>query len=264
MHSLDFSVIATLLLFSPPLLIGGAPPAAISAFDSYTRAVEARLDHNHRSPDSFLAPSASHPENADARLRHGELIIEQLTPSAADLPGGLLHHWRGTAFAPGATAADFESLLRDVDSYPRYFSPQVLQARILMQEPDRIQTKLRVRQRNLITVVMDATYDVTFGQLDARHGYSTSRSTRISEIESAGTSAERPLDAGSEHGFLWRMNTSWSYEERGGGLYLQIEAISLTHSIPRGLEWLIQPWVQRIPGESLEFTLRCALRALRN
>ncbi len=117
-----------------------------------------------------------------------------------------------------------------------------------------MQTRLRVRPRNIITVVMDATYDVTFGQLDSLHRYSTSRSTQISEID----------PGGEDHGFLWRLNTYWTYEERDGGLYLQIEAVSLTRSIPHGLAWLIQPWVQRIPAESLEFTLRCALKALRN
>ena len=89
--------------------------------------------------------------------------------------------------------------------------------------------------------------------LDAQHRYSTSRSTQISE-----------LDAGEDRGLLWRLNTYWTYEERDGGLYMQIETVSLTRSIPRGLGWLIQPWVKRIPGESLEFTLRCALKALSN
>ncbi len=79
-----------------------------------------------------------------------------------------------------------------------------------------MQTRLRVRQRNIITVVMDVTYDVTFGQLDPQlRRYSTSRSTQISEID----------PAGEDHGFLWRLNTYWTYEERDGGLYLQIEAV---------------------------------------
>ena len=229
---MHLSVIATLLLFSPP-------PAAVSAFDSYARAVEARLDHQHLSPDSFLSPPVS--------PRPEELIIDHP-------PGALLHHWRATAFAPGAKAADFEHLLRDVDSYPHRFSPQVLQAQVLTQGIDRMQTRLRLRQRNIITVVLDTTYDVTFGQLDATHRYSTSRSTQISEIDPAAV----------EHGFLWRLNTYWSYAERDGGLYLQIEAVSLTRSIPRGLGWLVQPWVERIPRDSLEFTLHCALTALRN
>lgn len=230
-------VITTLLLFAPAF-IGGPPAAAVSAFDSYTRAVEARLDRQHQSRDSFL----SHPENA----------IEQLTPASLDLPGALLHHWRATAFAPEAKAADFERLLRDVESYPRYFSPQVLQAQVSRQGGDRIQTKMRVRQRNIIAVVMDATYDVRFGQLDEQHRYSISQSTRISQVEPA-----------AEQGFLWRLNTYWSYEERDGGLYLQVEAVSLTRSIPAGFGWLIHPYVDRIPRESLEFTLRCALKALR-
>jgi hypothetical protein len=110
---------------------------------------------------------------------------------------------------------------------------------------------------------MDSAYDVTFGQLDGRHGYSISHSTRISEIGSPGTSGERPLSASEEHGFLWRQNTYWSYEERDGGLYVQIESVSLTRSIPAGLGSAIRPYVESIPRESLEFTLSSARNALR-
>ena len=41
----------------------------------------------------------------------------------------MLHHWRGTAFAPGATAADLERLLRDFEAYPQDFAPEVLEAK---------------------------------------------------------------------------------------------------------------------------------------
>ena len=191
-------------------------------------------------------------------MRQGELIVERLTRSAgAEFSGVLLHHWRGTAFAPGARAADFESLMRDFNAYPRWFSPQVLQAGILAHDGDHMQARMRVRQRHVITVVLDTTYDITFGRLDARHGYSISRSTRISEIDSPGTRDERTLNANEEHGFLWRLNTYWSYEERDGGVYLQVEAVSLTRAVPRGLGWLVQPFVESIPRESLEFTLQC-------
>jgi hypothetical protein len=203
-------------------------------------------------------------EKNEIRLRRGELIVEQITPSGgAALPGAMLHHWRGTAFAAGATAADFERLMRDFTAYPQYFSPQVLRARVLTQKDDRVQALMRVRQRHVITVVMDTVYDVNFGRLDGQHGYSISRSTRISEIESPGTGGERVLSASEEHGFLWRLNTYWSYEERDGGLYMQIESVSLTRSIPRGLGWVAQPFVESVPRESLEFTLRSTCNALR-
>ena len=122
---------------------------------------------------------------------------------------------------------------------------------------------MRVRQRHVITVVMDTTYDITYGRLDAQHGYSISRSTRISEIDSPGTGTERALTSSEEHGFLWRLDTYWSYEERDDGLYMQVESVSLTRSIPSGLGWAIGPFVESVPRESLEFTLRSTCNALR-
>ena len=175
----------------------------------------------------------------------------------------MLHHWRGTAFAPGATTQDFERLMKNFNAYPQRFSPQVVTARVLSQQGDRYQAVMRVRQKHVITVVMDTAYDITFGRLDPKHGYSISRSTRISEIQSPGTDRERPLKPGEEHGFLWRLNTYWSYEQRDGGLYMQIESVSLTRSIPTGLGWAIGPFVQSVPRESLEFTLRSACNSLR-
>ena len=190
--------------------------------------------------------------------------MEKLTPSTgAELPGAMLHHWRGTAFAPGATAADFERLMKNFNAYPERFSPQVVRAKILTQQGDHFQASMRVRQRHVITVVMDTSYDINFGRLDAWHGYSISRSTRIAEIDSPGTGRERALKPGEEHGFLWRLNTYWSYEERDGGLYMQIESVSLTRSIPTGLGWAIGPFVESVPRESLEFTLRSTCDALR-
>ena len=248
---------------APGQVAGEPAPAAIGAFNTYFGVVESRLAQQHRSQNGFLAPVASGPEN-EMRLRRGELIVEKLTPATgAELPGAMLHHWRGTAFAPGAKAADFERLMKDFNAYPQHFSPQVVQAKILSQQGDHFQASMRVRQKHVITVVMDTSYDITFGRLDALHGYSISRSTQIAEIDSPGTSRERALNSGEEHGFLWRLNTYWSYEERDGGLYMQIESVSLTRSIPTGLGWAIGPFVGSVPRESLEFTLRSTCNALR-
>ena len=132
-----------------------------------------------RAGDGFLAAEDF------ARLRRSELIIEQLTPaSGAELPGALLHDWRGTAFVPGAKAADFERLMRNFNAYPQRYAPEVLTAKVLAQQGDQYQVTMRVRQKHILTVVMDTAYDVAFGRLDAQRGYSISRSTKIREIDS--------------------------------------------------------------------------------
>ena len=79
-----------------------APTAGLD-FERYVNSVEARLRDQHRTDVGFLAPVAT-----AARLRQGELVVEQLHTPDLSREGAMLHHWRGMAFAPGATVADIE------------------------------------------------------------------------------------------------------------------------------------------------------------
>jgi hypothetical protein len=256
---------AVWLVFTMPAA-AEAPVDASVAFDRYAGIVEARLAQQHRSIGDFLA-NAAHGGQMDARLHEGELVVEKLSPESDCQPkDALLHHWRGTAFVPGATTAEFKESMKNFSAYPERFAPQVTMAKILSPQAnpvsDHFTAMMRVRQRHVITVVMDTTYNIAYGKLDAQHGYSASRSVDIREIADAGTGKEHALEPGDEHGFLWRLNSYWSYEERDGGLYIQIESISLTRGIPAGLGWVIGPFVESVPRESLEFTLRSTRNAL--
>lgn len=251
---------AVLFLIAPAVRAEEPSVEAVSRFNSYIASVEARLAQQHRST-AFLA-RVSDPK-IEERLKRGELVIEKLTPAAeASFSGAMLHDWRGTAFAPHVTTADFDRLLRDFNSYPKVYAPQVVSTRVLAQNGDNYQIMMRVRQKHVITVVMDTVYNVAFSRVDAGKGFSTSRSTRIAEVSSPGTAHERELSGSEEHGFLWRLNTYWTYEERDGGLYMQIESVSLTRSIPTGLGWVIRPFVESVPRDSLEFTLKATRDAL--
>lgn len=235
--------------------------AAVTAFNAYLGRVERRLAEEHRHWDGFLVGTQN--EAARVRLRAGETIIEKLTPAIQSAPGATIYDWRGTAFVAGAKGEDFDRVMRNFSAYPQTYAPQVERARVVGQDGDRLRVTMRVRQKHVITVVMDTDYDVVFGRLDEGHGYSVSRSTGIKEIEGAGTNKERALSGSQEHGFLWRLTTYWSYEERDGGLYMQIESVSLARAIPAGLGWAIGPFVESVPKESLEFTLEETRAALR-
>jgi hypothetical protein len=63
------------------------------------------------------------------------------------------------------------------------------------------------------------------------------------------------LPIGEGHGYLWRLNTYWRFEERDGGVYVQCEALSLTRDIPYGLAWLLRPLVTKIPKDALDRAL---------
>lgn len=243
----------TALLAAPASIWADQPsPAAAAAFDNYIAAIQ-----QHHAAEPLLDGSARQ------SLRQGQVLIDRLTPpNEGHLPGALLHHWRGSAFVAGATAADFDRVLQNYAAYPAVFSPQVLSANILTHEGDDFHVKLRVRQKHVITVVLDTTYDVRFANPDPHHASSFSRSTRIAEIASPGSTREHPLTPSEDHGFLWALDTWWTAEQADGGLYLQVESVSLTRSIPAGLSWIIGPYIESVPRDSLAFTLRSVCRAL--
>jgi hypothetical protein len=61
---------------------------------------------------------------------------------------------------------------------------------------------------------------------------------------------------------MWRLNSYWAFEQSDDGVLVECEAISLTRDIPTGLAWMIGPFVNSIPRESLEFTLGATRKAL--
>jgi hypothetical protein len=237
-----------------------AEPSATAArqYDAYVAGVEQRIGREHRTAAGYGVDAGT-----EARLRRGEVAVEKMGPDAT-LPGAMLHHWRARAFVAGARAADVERVLRDVAAYPRVYAPEVERARATAEPGDRMRIAMRVRQKHVLTVVLDTDYDVEFGRLDAGHGWSWSRSTRVAEIAGPGTAHERVLGPQEDHGFLWRQNTYWTWAEADGGLYLQLESVSLSRAIPTGLGWAVGPFVESVPRESLEFTLRATVAAMRH
>ncbi|MGB6974820.1 MAG: hypothetical protein WBD67_09080 [Terracidiphilus sp.] len=242
------------ILVSPGVVATQPSPAATAAYDTSIRSLESRLAQQHLSQREFLA-SLAPGSSRDRELRRGALLLEDLTPAAPNLPGAMLHHWRATTFVPGATATGFDRLLRDFSAYPHIFAPQVERIAILSGSGDRYQIEMRLRQHHMLTVILELTCTVSFRRLDARRGSSVSACIVRSQSSQSGESS-------ADQGFLWRMNTYWSYEQRNGGLYLQLESVSLSRSIPFGLAWAVRPYVESIPRDSLAFTLSAARRTL--
>ena len=87
-------------------------------------------------------------------------------------------------------------------------------------------------------------------------------STRIAEVADADTPQQREQPVGRDSGFLWRFNNYCALEERAEGTVVQCESISLSRDIPFGLGWLVGPFVNDVPRESLEFTLGAMRKAL--
>ena len=263
------ALLAWLLATPGPAGAAELKPEAVQGFDRYVQLTEQRIESELLPGGAFLwidgLPEARR-SDAYARLQHGEVITGRLeTRDSAGLfrlPGALIHHWVGTVFIPGASLEQVLTLVQDYDHHREYYSPEVVKSRILERTGNDFKIHLRLKQKRIITVVFDTEHEVHYAHLDAKRAHSRSYSSRIVQVEHPGEMRERPLPAGKDGGFLWRLNSYWRFSETGPGVYVQCEAISLTRDIPPGLHWLIGPFIQSIPRESLDFTLRSTRTAV--
>ena len=84
------------------------------------------------------------------------------------------------------------------------------------------------------------------------------------EIEDYGTPKQRELNDGQGKGLLWRLFSIARFEERDGGVYVELEAIALSRNIPVSVRWLIEPIVSRLSRSSLMTSLRQTEDAVRS
>ena len=261
-------LIIILASVAPPSRAEGPSPATIESFDRYVTAAEEQPRQELAANKNFLYIDAlPEPERAQdyAALQHGQPLIRRsprCQPHCPATPGGLLHDWTAIVFVPGVTLAETLAALQDYDRDAVYYQPQVTAAKLLSRSDNNFHVFLRLKQTHVITVVLDTEYEIQYNTLDSAHAASQSHSTRISEVENTGSSHERSNSSGADHGFLWRLYSYWRFYQADGGVYIQCNAISLTRDVPTGLGWLIGPFVQKIPLESLRFTLTATRQAL--
>jgi len=240
-------------------------PQADLAFRQYVTNVEARIAQQHASADTHLAMlnlDPGHRTSMERRLISGEIAVEPVNPANRDFRGALLHHWRAAAFVPDATPEGMLKLLRDYNHLSRYYAPEVAASHAITDDGETAILAVRLKKQRVRTIVLDAEYRVESRLASNDRGYSYSRSTHIWQIDDPGTPHERRRREGDDEGFLWRLNSYWSFARTRGGLFIECEAVSLTRDVPIGLGWLIAPIVQDLPSEALQFTLRATKNAL--
>jgi len=239
-------------------------PRTVAAFDRYVRVTETQM-----APEPFLRLDGFAEAERRAKLaelRRGGLYIERLSTREAgqpiDVPGGLIHHWLGAAFVPGASLGQALDLLQDYDRHADIYRPAVARSTLVSRDGDVFRVDLRFYMKKVITVVVNTENEARFTRLGSDRAQSRIYSLRIAEVADPGTPQERERPVGSDGGYLWRLYTYWRFVERDGGTYVQCEAISLTRGIPQMLGWLIGPFVTSIPRESLVFTLETTRKTL--
>ena len=239
-------------------------PATIAGFNRYVTVYEAQ---SAKGPFLWIDGDEATQRRARELARTGGLVMERIQVRDAGreigIPDGIVHHWLGTVFVPGGTVEKALALLQAYDRHADVYKPAIARSRLISRQGDSFRFFLRFYAKKVITVVLNSEHEARFTRDDPTRARSRIVSTRIAEVENPDTPQEREKPVGNDGGFLWRLNSYWRVVERDGGVYIQCETLSLTRSIPFGLNWIVGPFVTSVPRELLSFTLVTTRTALR-
>lgn len=263
--------LALLGSFSAPLSARAADLAAeltaatVAAWQQYERQVDERYDRAPSTGDTFFAQDAFKdpaPETKRWRQRviDGQVSMARIaspSPGAAapSVPDGRVHHWVGGVFIPNVPLEAVVRHLKDRAGRESEAFDDVTASKLLSRDGDRISVYMRLKRESIITVSYNTEHTVVYRRLGATRASSRSVATKIAELIEPGTPREREKPVGNDHGFLWRLNAYWRFEETNGGVLIECESVSLSRSVPALLRPFVTGTVERIARESLEKTL---------
>jgi hypothetical protein len=232
-------------------------PDTAAAFDRYVRAMEARMDEETGRNQFLLVdrlPEARRSE-AYAQLQNGQVYIEAMSAREGDrpikVPSGLIHHWAGVIFIPKATYSEVTEVLRDYDCHEDTYKPQIRKSKLIERNGDESKVYFQFFNHSIVTVIMNANFDVHDTQFGPGRFQTVTRSTRIAEVENADSPNEHEKPVGNDHGYMWRLYSYWRIEEKDGGVYVQNESVSLSRTVPALLAFIVNPLVKSIPRNVL-------------
>jgi hypothetical protein len=245
-HKVEIRAMLLVLAFSSLGSAAGLKPETLDAWRDYMQVAKERLQASVHARNLFL--QADEFSGMSARLQRGEVIV---APAAGEtpkrVPYGLIHDWMASAFVPGVRVGDVLRVLRNYGEYKEFYKPTVIESRELGGSKDGDDFSLIFTNRSLLShTAIESDYQVAYTKLDAKRWYSVAYTTRIEEIENYGKPDENKLDVGMGTGYIWRMNTIERFEERDGGVYIEIEAIALSRDVPGSLRWMIDPLIRRV------------------
>jgi hypothetical protein len=236
-------------------------PETAAAFDVYVKSAEQELEARWSGSAPFLSLDVS-PEDAGS-LRDGKLLIRPAaSPNPRDVPDGLIHDWAGALYIPDTGIDKVLAVLQDFDRHSKIY-PEIIRSRLVSRRGNDIVGYWRLeRKQQFVPAVFDVQEEAHYRQIAPGKWICRAYANDIREASDAGSPMDTDYPAGEGLGLLWRLAAFWSLETSGNGVLAECRTISLSRSIPSGMGWIIKPFIQNVPRESLASTLLNTRKAI--
>ena len=237
---------------------------ALAAWQNYVASANARMQDRSTDKSPFLWVDEDPMRRQQLGL--GEIAISPIgNTHPLPVPHGLIHHWVGAVFIPGATIEDLSAVVGDYGGYKEIYRPTLVKAELLASAGDEQKFSILWVQRVLLlTAAFYTEMESNHFALNGREGYMTFATTRVQQIENYGEKDERRLPPDEGSGYLWRLVSSARFAERDGGLYLELEVIGLSRDLPASLRFLLKPVIDHVPRQALAIKLEQTRQAIKS
>jgi len=238
-------------------------------FQRYVRLTEARIESEVTDPRRFLYVDSLPEKQKQAMLsslRGGAVFTERMhtreNSKEIEVPDGMVHHWMAMGFLPGATLQQVVGLAEDYSRHVQIYAPDVQKAEVLSHTVGHDTVAFRFYRQSIVTVAYNTEFNVDYFFPGNARVYSFSRAVKIAELENPGKADEKELPVGNDHGYMWRLNLYTRYLERDNGVYMQIEFLALSRSVPAILAWVVNPYIRSVPRDYLTHYIGATRKAL--
>lgn len=237
-------------------------PLPSAAADLQPRTTQAYRAYVDAARDAFVArlrTGVEVPALADGVISAGAAG----TDAIIDVPGGLVHHWRATAFVRGATLDAVVEISSDYAALRSVYKA-VVDSTLLERDGDTYRVRMRLKEGGGgVTGVLDVESTIRYVHPTPRSVYLLSDADQIREVVDAGRHSERLLPPGHDSGYLWHASTFTYALEQTDGVYVEMETIGLSRRFPPLLGWLIEPIARHLGRRSVATSLEEFAAALR-
>ncbi len=233
-------------------------PRTAKAFQHYEELTESRIRSELSTPGQFLAIDSLPQDQREewiSRLKSGQVYIRSLSTEENDrkieIPDGLVHHWLAIGFVPKARLEQVVQVTQDYAHHADFFKPDVQRSELLSRDGEHFRVYFRFYRHAIVTAIYNTQFDIDFTQSDPAHEYSFAKAVRIAEVRNPGEKDESERPVGNDRGYLWRLDLYTRYLETSDGVYVQIEFLGLSRSVPAIFAWLVNPYIRSVPREYL-------------
>lgn len=242
--------LAILFLLLSAVLSRAAEPKrdTLRAWDDYVGSVNTSLAERNAGSRPFLWVD----ESTEARLRvqNGKLVITNHDPRK--VPQGLIHHWVGEMFVPNVSLDQVMRVLNSYDRYSDIYKSLIRKTTVVEQAGDTVKLNvLAVQKAFSVTAAVNTDEEIQIARPAPNLVCITANSVRVQEIANYGQPSEHAFPEARRPGYVWRALIIQRLERRDGGVYVELETISLSRGIPIEVRWLIKPLTDELPRKMM-------------